>query len=175
MEETKFGLVISAFPGCGKSYFTNVTVPEANKISRKKFYVTDSDSSHYSWIVDENYEKKRNPNFPNNYIEHIKEERKTNDIVLVSTHKEVRNALEEAGIEYSLVYPDKSMKAEFIGRYFLRGSDISFLHLLADNWDTWIDEMESTESNIIRQKIILKDDKKYLSDVIKVITVHKTE
>ena len=37
------------------------------------------------------------------------------------------------------------MKAEWIGRCFLRGSGEKFCQLIADNWDSWIDEMEEVE------------------------------
>ena len=36
--------IISAFPGCGKTYFHN----------NNKNTTLDSDSSHFSWIKDEN-------------------------------------------------------------------------------------------------------------------------
>lgn len=38
------------------------------------------------------------------------------------------------------------MKAEWVGRCFLRGSGEKFCQLIADNWDDWIDEMEATEN-----------------------------
>jgi len=54
--------IISAFPGTGKSYYHN----------KHKETTLDSDSSNFSLVV-ENGEKKRNPDFPENYIKHIKE------------------------------------------------------------------------------------------------------
>ena len=60
-------LVISAFPGCGKSTYYNMY-----KDTQK---ILDSDSSEFSWIKDENGNntKERNPEFPMNYINHIKD------------------------------------------------------------------------------------------------------
>ena len=56
--------IISAFPGVGKTYFHE----------RNKRISIDSDSSHFSWVKDENGNntKERNPEFQNNYINHIK-------------------------------------------------------------------------------------------------------
>ena len=52
-------LLVSAFPGCGKTYF-HLLYPEIT---------LDSDSSQFSWIPS----KERKPEFPQNYIEHIKQ------------------------------------------------------------------------------------------------------
>lgn len=43
--------------------------------------------------------------FPANYIEYIKSIDNENSVVLTSSHKEVRDALKAAGIDYYVVYP----------------------------------------------------------------------
>lgn len=60
-------IVISAFPACGKSY-------KVKNYNGKPYTMLDSDSSNFSWIKDElgNNTKVRNPDFPSNYIQHIK-------------------------------------------------------------------------------------------------------
>ena len=61
MKKTK---IVSAFPACGKSYiFDNM----------KSIDCVDSDSSQFSWILDEHGKSTgmRNPDFPNNYKGHI--------------------------------------------------------------------------------------------------------
>ena len=57
-------IIISAFPACGKTYFFQNHSEET----------IDSDSSLFNWIIGEDGLKTRNPNFPNNYIQHIKEQ-----------------------------------------------------------------------------------------------------
>ena len=81
---------------------------------------------------------------------------------MVSSHKEVRDALVENGIEFTLVYPDKSIKDEYIQRYIDRGSPDSFINLLTKNWELWIDELDN---QIGCDKIKLKEGE-YLSDVL---------
>lgn len=121
MNKTK---VYSAFPGCGKTTYFNTT--DKN--------VLDSDSSKF--------DKKL---FPQNYIKHIE----TNvgndsvDKILVSSHKDVRNGLTNRGIPYVLVYPERELKDEYIERYKQRGNNDSFIKLLDNNWDIWMDEMDS--------------------------------
>lgn len=145
-EENKYmnTKIISVFHACGKTY-------AFKKLNEKGYKILDSDSSQFSWCYDYNpvnsdkIEKYRNPEFPKNYIQHIKENIGKVDYIFVSSHKEVRDALIENGIYFTLVYPGRKMKAEWVGRCFLRGSGEKFCQLIADNWDKWIDEMEEVE------------------------------
>lgn len=117
-------IIVCAFPGTGKSYLAN------------KMGYHDSDSSKYSWIQ----KGVRHPDWPNNYIEHIKS---LEGIIFVSTHKEVRDALYQNNIPFGLIYPDRSLKEEYKQRYINRGSPESFIKLLDEKWDVWITEMEN--------------------------------
>ena len=114
-------MVIAAFPGTGKSYCVK---NEAEKFDG----VLDSDSSNFSWKKDANGNNttERNPDFPNNYIEHIKENIGKVDVIFVSSHKEVREALEKENIKYTLVYPNVFQKEDYIKRYKNRGNSESF-------------------------------------------------
>lgn len=136
--------VISGFPGIGKSHFFNSQQERGLK-------VMDSDSSKFP-----------KDNFPLNYLQHIGEAKSQCDYLLVSSHDVVRAALVEAGIDYTLVYPDKSLKKEYMQRYKLRGSPQPFLDLMEKNWDSFID-------GCINQKgckhIVLKAGQ-YMSDVV---------
>lgn len=135
-------LVVSAFPGCGKSHLFR------NKGEKK---ILDSDSSTFD-----------KSQFPDNYITHIKSNLGNVDIILVSSHKVVRDALEKEGIDFTLVYPNREIKDEYIQRYVDRGNDEKFVELLKSNWNNWMDELESqTGCN----KVELKEGE-YLSDII---------
>lgn len=147
LENQKKTIVISAFPACGKTY-------AFEKLNENGYKVLDSDSSKFSWCYDydpansDRIEKYRNPEFPKNYIQHIKENIGKVDYIFVSSHKEVRDALIEHNIPFKLVYPYRSLKAEWIGRCFLRGSGEAFCNKLAKNWDKWLDEIEDTDSDL---------------------------
>ena len=80
----------------------------------------------------------------------------TQDIIFISTHESVRNALKEAGLQFTLIYPDGSLKEEWFRRFEERKSPEAFIQTVSDNWDTWIDQLEEETSN----KIVLenKDD-----------------
>ena len=148
-KDRKLSRVISAFPGTGKSHFY--------KNSDKK--VLDSDSSKFSWIEN----GVRNPDFPTNYIEHIKKNIGTADYILVSSHKEVRDALVEAGIFFTLIFPTESLKEEYVQRYKNRGSDQKFIELVEANWKQWIDDNRKQPGC---DRIEMLEPEMYISDVL---------
>lgn len=128
---SKKTVVISAYPCCGKSY--------AYEHYKDKYSMLDSDSSKFSWKTEKvalpdmqdgckwEERKVRNPEFPDNYIAHIKENIGKVDIIFVSSHIQVRKALEEARIRYCTVYPKENMLNEWVGRMYRRGSDEKFI------------------------------------------------
>jgi hypothetical protein len=126
-----FGIVVSGFPGVGKTIFST-------SYSECLLTITDSDSSSFSWCSDGT----RNPDFPRNYIAHIKEQVVQSDFVMVSSHRSVRDALRNDGMHYILVYPDRGLKEEYLERYRRRGNERPFIDTMADNWDDFIDEIE---------------------------------
>ncbi len=136
-------LIISAFPGCGKSHYF--------RENKDKIIVLDSDSSKFD-----------KSDFPRNYIQHIKENIGKADVIMVSSHKEVRDDLVQNEIKFTLVYPDISIKDEYIQRYIDRGSPEPFINLLTKNWELWIGELNT---QIGCNKIKLKEGQ-YLSDVL---------
>lgn len=83
-------------------------------------------------------------------------------MILISSHKEVRDALVENDLSFILVYPSRDIKDEYIKRYVDRGNNESFVDLLNKNWDNWLSELETQEGCV---KIELKEGQ-YLSDVI---------
>lgn len=124
-------VIISAFPGTGKTYHRD----------NHPYSVIDSDSSSFSWNEDGN----RNPDFPQNYIRNIKEEMYCDKtfIIFVSSHKVVRDALVDEGIHFLLVFPERDLKEEYLERFRSRGNKDAFVDLLEKNWDVWMDEMEA--------------------------------
>lgn len=119
-------IVIAGFPGVGKSHAKRV-------LDGSGYVVSDSDSSHHS-----------KNGFPDNYIQHIQSliDAGEHDFIFVSSHDVVRMELQERNIDYVLVYPDKSLKAEYLRRYTERGSAGAFIDLLDENWDAWISQIE---------------------------------
>lgn len=148
---------ISAFPGVGKSFIHKNALDLGLYPLTKEGYactrqirrvgqtvVYDSDSSTFD-----------KANFPGNYIQHLKDiiQRETPDpfIVLMSSHDTVRAGMREAGIPYTLVFPSRELKEEYLVRYKDRGSSEQFIKFIDTNWDDLIDSCEQDPSD----KIIL--------------------
>jgi hypothetical protein len=124
--------IISAFPGTGKSFSHHL----------RPLTSLDSDSSLFSWGSDVGGQKIRNPNFPNNYVQHIKDNIGKVEFIFVSSHREVREALLDNCIFFYLIYPDRSdkTKAIYLERFRNRGSPQSFIDRVSQNWESWIKE-----------------------------------
>ena len=134
-------MILSAFPACGKS---------TSYRNQESVSVLDSDSSEFSWVKDENGKntKERNPNFPQNYISHIKSQIGIVDIIMVSSHEAVRKALHDNNLKFSLVYPKIEFKNEWIRRFEERGNDENFIKFISDNWEKFIEELENEKCEI---------------------------
>lgn len=144
MRQTK---VVSGFPAVGKSFLS----------LRSDIQVLDSDSSNFSWIE----KGVRHPDFPNNYMQHIKDNIGKVDYILVSSHDVVRKALEDNNIEYTLVYPSIGLKEEYLERYKARGNDEKFISFISEKWNDFISDIEK---ETFPKKIKL-DKGEYLSDL----------
>ena len=99
----KHPIIISGFPLVGKTYvFENQ--------DKTPFSITDSDSSSFSWTKDSDGNRVRNSEFPQNYIDHLKgliAEGKY-DVILVSSHNQVQQAMLDNDINFYCVYPEDS-------------------------------------------------------------------
>lgn len=122
----KQAMIISAYPGVGKSYAVERLSKE---LPDMKFL--DSDSSFFSWIYDNkgNKTNRRNPRFPENYIDYIKSHIQDADIIFVSSHFEVRECLTDENIDYIVAVPSLSVESLRVLRSGMekRGSSFEFV------------------------------------------------
>lgn len=189
-------LVLSCFPAVGKTYLFNnqenknlkildSDSSEYSWIKRKRTEeelqkIRDEWNSEMHLLSGDGYIDRikndvitdRNPDFPNNYIEHIKNNIGKTDIILVSSHEDVRKSMRENGINYTLVYPSYNMKNEWIGRCWIRENykKQSFrTKLLYLKWDEWIQSCDSDSS----KKILIYKPNQYLYDIIDYIIEHR--
>ena len=165
-------MVVCGFPGIGKSYYVknynNRSIWADTHDTMIKVY--DSDSSLYSWVDRYDHSKGRHPDFPNNYIKHIKAVNCDTSLVFVSSHKEVREALKNEGIPYVIIYPDlkRCEKHPYIAiRIFDRErlfDGLTELHI--KNWKKWIKEIDKEDYGFklrITHSLYLDD---LISDII---------
>ena len=170
--------IFSVFPACGKTWLCE----HQEELGLK---ILDSDSSQFSWLIQEiesvDYgtivdgemkpttfkQRVRHPDFPANYIQHIKQNIGEYDYIFVSSHASVREALDAEGIDFTIVYPSAECFAEWIGRCFIRdkrGETGCNPGVLYDNWTQWISECVDTGRT--HAEIVLKSCQ-HLSDFLR--------
>ena len=178
------GIIISAYPCCGKTY-------SAENLS-DKYKIIDLDSSKFSWIkrtrteeeiddIRKEYESKahlktfdrekyaneiitvKNPNFIEDYMHAIKKAAEENDVVFVSSHKKVRQALQDNNLSYYTIYPEnkESVKNEWLGRMYSRGSDEVFMKFQSSNWDEFTSNIDNEPHG---KQIIRLSNGEYISE-----------
>lgn len=136
--------IVSGFPGIGKSSLF--------KMGNLK--VSDSDSSTFP-----------KDGFPYNYTQHIYKlyEERNVEFILVSSHQDVRGILADNKTPFTLVYPDVSLKEEYLDRYRERGSPEAFVNMMSNKWAEFI---EGCVAQTGCKHVVLTTGQ-YLSDVIK--------
>lgn len=119
-------IVISAVPCCGKTNWCKEH-PDSK----------DLESSLYS----KNPDKTPNENFPNNYLDILKWHLLNSNwkYIFVSSHDTVRGAMDAAGIEYYVIYHNKSRKDEIMAKCKERGNTDEFIEQYSKNWESWMD------------------------------------
>lgn len=165
-------IIVSAMPGAGKSTLMN-------KAKNEGLQVIDSDSQSYHYhtnekgqYIDINGNVAKTPNervlinqFPQNYIDALKQQKMQNDIIFVSSHKQVRNMLTEANIPFIFFAYQEMMKAEIVQRIRERISNQPnqiIADVIEKNWHEWMQEIKNeTQYPVIRLK-----PREYLSSLL---------
>lgn len=130
--------VISATAACGKSYCYN-------NYNGDPWVMLDSDSSKFGWMTNFHGEKVRNPSFVKDYIQHIKNNIGKVDIIFVSAHEEVRDALEKNNIKYFMIHPALRMKDIWLDRMRERGDNENFIKFQKENFEKFILEIKKRD------------------------------
>lgn len=137
--------IISGFPGVGKSHL--------GKRLDNEVKVLDLESSDF-----------KGENRWEDYKSEIKNQIGKVDVLFVSSHKETRKILSELGLNFYLVYPDRSLKDEYLRRYRERGSSQEFIDMMDKNFDLFIDSIENEEVRCA--KIKLTGENEYLDSFL---------
>lgn len=90
-----------------------------------------------------------NPNFITDYVEHILSNIGKADVIFVSTHEDVIDALYYNGIPFIILFPYandnkklQEIKYEYLRRYKIRGSDNNFINLIDKNFEIWVETLK---------------------------------
>lgn len=106
-------MIVCGFPGTGKSTMA--------KFSR--WVDLESTPFKKNWLL---------------YAEVAKHMSDNGYNVMISTHKEVLDALEQIEASYTVVIPPITDKNTYLLRYDMRGNSYEFIRLLDENWERWI-------------------------------------
>lgn len=133
--------IISAFCGTGKTYMCRMSYGRLVEFECWKY-----SNSH---------------RFPVNIIKCIISVYEKIDGIFISTNPMVLNELPEK-MNVTMVYPELSLKDEYIERFVRRGSSDDFISTLSKYWEPWI--IEAMGHNWLRH-IVLKTGQ-YIESVL---------
>ena len=155
MEKKKVkGIIISGFPGVGKSTAAGPL---------KDIY--DCESRYYSHPIDPRtgFSKEKDPDWVTKYVDSIEQMACYcgYSTVLISTHKEVLDELHKREIPFVICVPYNYLRNEYMKRYIRRGDCAEFIKTVFDHWEEWLDEIGSDPA----PKIYL-DENENLADII---------
>lgn len=120
----KKGKIIAAFPCVGKTHF----------VLNNFISISCVDHDFYDYM----YRGNLGNNWLAHYIYRMEELQNKFDYVLINATPEILKALKELQINATVVYPDITLKKEWIDRAIKRGGATQFPKLLEQNWDYWI-------------------------------------
>jgi len=147
-------IIIAAFPLCGKTWCHDYSCT----LDRTSL---DLDSEKYRWkTIYVNFtppSKIEDPDFPENYIQKIKDNIGKYDYIFISTDEGVLEAMDKENMDYVLVYPERKLIEEWVGRCWIRKKKRGGLfetEELYTMWKAWIDclEKRSKEHKTYRLK-----------------------
>ncbi len=148
--------IIAAFHGTGKSYFTK-------RYNQEIFNILDLDTSDFSHKLDSSNVKVINPEFPSNFISTLINN-SSHDLALIPVDKSVLNLLIEKNIEFEIIYPDVSLRSDYVLRYIERGSSDDFIRFIDAKFEKLIYEIETNYLSIKKTKLTSKNH--FLSNVL---------
>lgn len=77
--------------------------------------------------------------------------------VMVSTHSELLDALEQIEARYTVVIPDVKDTQIYMHRYERRGNTVDFCKMVYDNWYEWLESLINRH-NVLKTLVVLPTD-----------------
>jgi hypothetical protein len=108
------------------------------------------------------------PGFPHSVVKHIISKCGTVDGIFISTNPMVLNVL-PSKMDVTLVYPELSLKDEYIARFVGRDSSDDFISMLSKYWRLWIVEVMARPGE---HHIVLKSGEYVESVLPKLLTTN---
>ena len=126
------GIIISSFPGCGKSYLMNTHGDKAKMLDAfTPELVGDSGDGGYDYNV---------------WVDKIMNVVDEYDIVFVPVAEKMLETLNKREIDYDIFYPSKERRGEFLENQVKKHSPMNEIRELDNNFDKWIEEIDDDDS-----------------------------
>lgn len=111
-------------------------------------------AKHSNWVDLESTPFKKNWLLYAGVAKHMSDQGYT---VMVSTHEEMLDALEQIEARYTVVIPPITDKDTYRVRYDMRGNSYDFICLLDENWNKWINGILKKPS-VLKTIVVLPKD-----------------
>ena len=117
------GIIVSTFPGIGKTYFSNLYGDKIKIADFSSYNDFETLSERIIGVVD------------------------NNDVVFVGHDNSFRNALDERNLDYDIFYPSKERRGEIIENCVRKREKPNRIREIDANFNKWVDEIDNDESN----------------------------
>lgn len=154
--------IIVSFACLGKTHFANKYPDRAIDIESLPYrYVVEGTSEAIK--ADESLEY--NDAFPRNYVEDIVKAYGEHEYLFVVLSIPTLKMLDDIGLEYTILYPDRSMVDVIIDRARRRGNNDTMLDILYKNLSTTT-ELELMESILNCKSYVFMKNDEYIEDLV---------
>lgn len=131
------GIIVSSFPGCGRSFADNQFNGRLKIINMK---VSDFEDD----------------NFPNNYVDFIVSNIDEYDIIFITSNNIVLNELENREIHYDLFYPEDTRRTEFIENFISKHLSMDEIRVVDIKWFEWLTLIKNNDSPFCHKHVLGK-------------------
>jgi len=149
----KKGIIIAGFSGIGKTTLAK-KYKNVIDLDSAEFVYDDSNMLHVPFEKRKGEKRKPNINWPNNYINAIKEAIHQYDLVLVWDREDIIEEYIKNDIDFILCYPTKEDLNEYIKRFRARGNTEKYIQMKLKQYD----EKIKLFTNLKIEKIILTNN-----------------
>lgn len=150
-------MIIWAFPGMGKSYAALNNSESIFDCDATRFkYDVNPDTNLHGFLLNDCSRKNQ---YPENYISYVNKFDNLYNYVLINCEPNIFSNFSDMRV----VYPDVSLKAEYLQRYRDRGDNDTFISYMDECFEEMVNYFDSLSCKF---KIKIKDSNKYLVDIM---------
>jgi len=120
------GIVIAGFSGIGKTELEK-KYKNVIDLDAAEYIYDDTEIMHIPFEQRKGMNRKKNPNFPKNYIDAIKDAKIKYDLVLVWDRQDIITEYIKNNIDFILCYPDEKDIITYKIRYKNRGNTDEYI------------------------------------------------